>query len=58
MLFGNLSAVQHTFRPPDKSVTENYFSYFSQPIHTIVGAQKNDLIETVLLGIQNTCLNG
>ena len=41
---------------PDKSVTENYFSYFSAKTYA-VGIQKNSLGETVLLKTQNTCLN-
>ena len=43
-------------RPPDKSVNEYYFSYFSTKTY-VVGTQKNHLAETVLLSTQNTCLN-
>ena len=43
-------------RPPDKSVTENYFPYFSTKTY-VVGTQKNHLDETVFLSTQNTCLN-
>ena len=36
-------------------LTENKFSYFSTKTY-VVGTQKNRLIETVLLSIQNKCL--
>ena len=43
-------------RPPDKSELLKISYYFS--IKTcVVGAQKNRLIETVLLNAQNICLN-
>ena len=42
-------------RPPDKSVTENYFSYISTKTY-VVGTQNNRLDETVLLSTQITCL--
>ena len=48
--------LQSKNRPPDKSVPENYFSYFSTKTY-IVGTQKNRLDETVLLSTQNTCLD-
>ena len=35
---------------------EKYFSYFSTKTY-VVGTQKNRLHETVLLSIQNTCIN-
>ena len=46
------------FRSPDKStlLKKKVFLYFSVETY-VVGAQKNRLIETVLLGTQNTCLN-
>ena len=44
------------FRPPDKCIQENYFSYYSTKTY-VVGTQKNRLNETVLLSTQNTCLN-
>ena len=39
-----------------RSVTENYYSYFSTKTY-VVGTQKSPLDETVLLSTQNTCLN-
>ena len=41
--------VSYIYRPPDKSVTGKLFSYFSTKTY-VVGAQKNCLNETVLLG--------
>ena len=43
-------------RPPDKSVLESYFLYYSSKTY-VVGIQKNRLNETVLLSTQNVCLN-
>ena len=42
--------------PREECVTENYFSYFSTKTY-VVGIQNNLLNETVLLSIQNRCLN-
>ena len=45
------------FKPPDKSAYwKIIFSYFSAKIY-VVGTQKNRLKETVLLSIQNACLD-
>ena len=44
------------YSPPDKSVFENYFTYFPIKTH-VVGTQKKVSNETVLLSTQNTCLN-
>ena len=43
-------------RPPDKNAYWKTIFFISHPKHA-VGTQKNPLIETVLLSIQNTCLN-
>ena len=43
-------------KSPDEFVLKKYFLYFSSKTY-VVGIQKNRLIETVLLMIQNTCLN-
>ena len=43
-------------RPPDKSAYWKIIFFISHPKH-VVGTQKNRLNETVLLSIQNTCLN-
>ena len=47
-----ISPVNTVFR----SLTENYFSYFSTKTY-VVGTQKNRLNETVLMSTQNKCLN-
>ena len=44
--------------PPDKSAYWKTIFFISHPKHNyVVGTQKNRLNETVLLSIQNTCLN-
>ena len=46
-----LIRVHEASRHPDKSVTENYFSYFSTKTYA-VGTQKKRLDEMVLLSTQ------
>ena len=51
---GNGSNQFNCDQAPDKSVTENYCSYFSTKTY-VVGTEKKRLDDTVLLSTQNTC---